>query len=71
MSIPNDSNFKNLSCQLGGLRLNGNVATGTAQSNVVMVIDDPLAAQTLTKSITGKFVKVTIGGVNYYIPLYQ
>ena len=58
--IPLDSNFKNLSCQLGGLTLNGNVANGTAQSVNVLTINDPVVAQTLTKSITGKFLQVNI-----------
>ena len=69
--IPLDSNFKNLSCQLGGLTLNGNVANGTAQSYTVLTINDPLVAQTLTKSITGDFLQVNIGGVPFYLPLYQ
>jgi len=69
--IPLDSNFKNLSCQLGGLTLNGNVANGTAQSYTVLTINDPLVAQTLTKSITGDFLQVNIGNQLYYLPLYQ
>ena len=78
--IPLDSNFKNLSCQLGGFRLNGQISyagvtpsvTGsTAQSLNVIVIDDSAAAQTLTKTITTKFLQVTVGGTIYYIPLYQ
>ena len=71
MSIPLDSNFKDLSCQLGGLTLNGNVAQGTAKSLNIITINDPTVAQTLSKSITGKFLQVNIGNVNYYIPLYQ
>ena len=71
MSIPNNSNYMNLSCQLGGLRLNGNVSNGTATSGNVLIIDDPVAAQTLTKTITGKFIQINIAGVIYYIPLYQ
>ena len=70
-SIPQDSNFKNLSCQLGGLRLNGNVAQGTASSLNLVTINDPSVAQTLTKTITGKFLQVNIGGEDYYVPLYQ
>jgi len=69
--IPIDSNFKSVSCQLGGLRLNGIVSQGTAQSNVVIIIDDSSAAQTLSKSITGKFLQVNVGGDVYYLPLYQ
>lgn len=71
MSIPNNSNYMNLSCQLGGLRLNGNVSNGTAISNNVLIIDDPVAAQTLTKTITGNFVQINIAGIIYYLPLYQ
>jgi hypothetical protein len=71
MSIPNNSNFMNLSCQLGGLRLNGNISNGTAINGNVLIIDDPIAAQTLTKTITGKFVQINIAGGIYYIPLYQ
>ena len=71
MSIPLDSNFKNLSCQLGGLTLNGNVAQGTANTLNVITINDPTVAQTLTKSITGEFLQVNISNVIYYIPLYQ
>jgi hypothetical protein len=82
MSIPLDANFKSMSCQLGGLRLNGIVnysnqspsppiTTGTAQSLTVITIDDEAAAQTLPKTITGKFLKVQIAGTDYYLPLYQ
>ena len=47
--IPLDANYKNLSCQLGGLHLNGIVTYpptvpaitgGTAQSLTVLTIDD-------------------------------
>ena len=69
--IPLDSNFKNLSCQLGGLTLNGNVSQGTASSLNVVSINDPTVAQTLSKSITGKFLQVNIGNELFYIPLYQ
>ena len=69
--IPLDSNFKNLSCQLGGLTLNGNVVTETAQSYTVLTINDPLVAQTLSPPITGKFLQVNIGNQLYYLPLYQ
>ena len=69
--IPLDSNFKKLSCQLGGLTLNGNVTQGTANSLNVITINDPTVAQTLSKSITGKFLQVNIGNVIYFIPLYQ
>ena len=69
--IPLDSNFKNLSCQLGGLTLNGNVVTETAQSYTVLTINDPLVAQTLSPPLSGKFLQVNIGGVPFYLPLYQ
>jgi hypothetical protein len=74
--IPLNSNFLGVSCQLGGLTLNGNVANGTAQSLTVVTINDPAVAQTLSKTITGKFLKIQIGPVGsansvYYLPLYQ
>ena len=78
--IPLDSNFKNLSCQLGGFRLNGQLSyegitpvvnSGTAQSLNVITIDDPSAAQVLTKTITTNFLQVTVGKEVFYIPLYQ
>ena len=50
--IPLDANFKNLSCQAGGLTLNGNVSQGTAISLNVLTVNDPTVAQTLTKTIT-------------------
>jgi len=67
----NSSNFKNLSCQVGGLTLNGNVSQGTGISLNVLTVNDPTVAQTLTKTITGKFVQITISGTVYYLPLYQ
>jgi hypothetical protein len=69
--IPTDANFKSVSTQLGGLTLNGIAAQGTAQSLVVLNIDDTLAAQTLSKTITTKFIQVKIDKTDYYIPLYQ
>jgi hypothetical protein len=66
-----DSNFKNLSCQLGGLTLNGIVSQGTAKSMNIVTIDDSTAAQTLTKTITSKFIQINVAGIFYYIPLYQ
>jgi hypothetical protein len=69
--IPLDSNFKNLSSQLGGLRLNGIVSQGTATSFNIITLDDSMAAQTLSKSITGKFLQINVSGTIYYIPLYQ
>jgi len=69
--IPLDSNYKNLSCQLGGLTLNGNVSQGTASSVNVVTINDPSVVQTLNKNFTGNFLQVNVSGTNYYIPLYQ
>ena len=69
--IPLDSNFKNLSCQLGGFTCNGVVTQGTANSLSIMTIDDQTVAQTLTKTITGKFLQVNVAGSFYFIPLYQ
>jgi hypothetical protein len=69
--IPGDSNFRNLSSQLGGLRLNGIVSNQTAQSLNIVTIDDSAAAQQLTKTISGKFLQVTVGQNVYYLPLYS
>ena len=66
-----DLNSNSLSCQLGGFTLNGNVSNGTAQDLTVITINDPNVAQTLTKTITTEFLKINIGGVIYYLPLYQ
>ena len=78
-SIPLDSNFKNLSCQLGGLRLNGivnyndpTITGGTAESLNVLTIDDPACAQIIGNlAPVGKFLKVRISQEDYYLPLYQ
>ena len=64
-------NSNSISCQLGGFTLNGNVANGTAQDLTVITINDPNVAQTLTKTITGKFLKINVGNDFYYLPLYQ
>ena len=64
-------NSNSLSCQLGGFTLNGNVANGTAQGLTVITINDPGAAMTITPTITTEFLKINIGGVIYYLPLYQ
>ena len=72
MSIPTDSNFRNLSCQLGGLTLNGDTGLQTASSFNVITIDDPLAARGgLGMSPTNKFLQVSVGGIIYFLPLYQ
>jgi hypothetical protein len=41
----NDANFRNLSCQLGGLTLNGNVSQGTASNVSILTINDPAVLQ--------------------------
>ena len=65
-------NNLNLSCQLGGLTLNGNVANGTAQSYTIVTINDPAVIQSVTPlQVSGKFLQINIGGVIYYLPLYQ
>ena len=76
--IPADSNFRKLSCELGGFTLNGNISQQTAFSATVVTIDDPAVTQTLSKTITGKFLEVKVGSNNsntktesFYIPLYQ
>lgn len=68
----NDANFRNLSCQLGGLTLNGNVSQGTASNVSVFTINDPAVLQDSSgMTITDKCVKVFVGGIAYFIPLYQ
>ena len=84
--IPLDSNFKNLSCQLGGLRMNGNVSQQTANSYTILRVDDPFVVQGPT-GLTGPvgYLQVNIGntgsigptgfngnyGLPFYIPIYQ
>ena len=48
-----DSNFKNVSCQLGGLTLNGNVLNGTASSLNLVTINDPSVIQQGPTGSTG------------------
>ena len=61
-----------LSCQLGGLTLNGNVQNGTAQSYTILTINDPGVLYDSSGLVhTSKFVKVKIGSEYYYMPLYQ
>lgn len=69
--MSSDANFRKLSSQLGGLTLNGIYSQGTATSLNVITIDDSTAAQTLTKTITGKFLQVKVGTQSYFVPLYQ
>ena len=68
----NDANFRNLSCQLGGLTLNGNVSQGTASNVSIVTINDPAVLQDSSgMTITNKCVKVFVAGIPYFIPLYQ
>jgi|688.fasta_scaffold1392611_1 hypothetical protein len=72
--IPLNSNFKKLSCQLGGLTLNGNVADGTAIDKTVITINDPAVISGIAPvdtSVIKKWLKVKIAAEYYYIPLYQ
>ena len=65
-------NFKNVNCQLGGLRLNGivnyndpSITSGTAESLNVLTIDDPAVVQpvcVVNDPCTPKgFFQVTVG----------
>ena len=66
-----DSNFRNLSCQLGGLTLNGNVANGTAQTYTVITINDPaVIVDHYGAQSPSKFIKIKVGQDDYYLPLY-
>ena len=71
--IPLDANFKKLSCQLGGLRLNGIPEQGTALSNTVMIVDSSACVITDTSGtiLVNKYIKINISGVEYLLPLYQ
>ena len=70
--IPLNCNSRKLSCQLGGLTLNGNVAQGTAQSYNVITINDPAVMYDSSGfTRTTKFLPVKISGAIYYLPLYQ
>ena len=68
-AIPVDSNFRKLSCQLGGLTLNGNVSQGTASNLNIVTINDPAVVQTLSKTITGKFVQINVQNEIFYLPI--
>ena len=85
-SIPSNSNFKGIGCQLGGLTLNGNVANGTAQSVTFVTINDPTVIQNpgpITPGTVVGYLKVVIGNPNtpsvvgidftkpFFIPLFQ
>jgi hypothetical protein len=77
-AIPLDANFKNLSCQLGGLRLNGivnyndpTIHQGTAESITVITIDDSSVAQEFQNlNPCGKFLRIKISDQFFYLPLY-
>jgi len=85
MSIPQDGNFLGLSCQLGGLRLNGIAGNtpyaGTAPSLRFVTIDDPNVVQNVSPAAIVGYLEVKIGNVDstgtgvftqpFYIPLYQ
>jgi len=85
MSIPQDGNFLGLSCQLGGLRLNGiadiTPYAGTAPSLRFVTIDDPNVVQNVSPAAIVGYLEVKIGNVDstgtgdftqpFYIPLYQ
>ena len=84
-SIPNNSNFKGISCQLGGLTLNGNYSNGTAQSLTFVTINDPAVIQHHVDSSGTPvgYLQVSIGNANstpqmgvdftkpFFIPLFQ
>jgi len=70
--IPLNSNFKNLSCPLGNLTLNGNVNNGTAASYNVVTINDPSVIRSVSPALqNGKFLQIVIGGETYYLQLYK
>ena len=78
--IPLSSNFRSLSCQLGGLTLNGNIQYNTAQSATVLTVNDPsvILNPSLSSETPVGYLRVSIGIKNdntgpeyYYIPLYQ
>ena len=85
MSIPQDGNFLGLSCQLGGLRLNGIAGitpyAGTAPSLKFVTIDDPNVVQNVNPNSIVGYLEVKIGNDDssgngnftqpFYIPLYQ
>jgi len=85
-SIPSNSNFKGVGCQLGGLTLNGNILNGTAQSATFVTINDPTVIQNPgpDDNVTAVgYLKIIIGNVNtpsaggidftkpFFIPLFQ
>ena len=67
-----ENNLLSLGVQLGGLTLNGNIVNGTAQSNVILTINDPAVIYDSSGiSHSNSFLKVKIGNQFYYLPLYQ
>ena len=84
-SIPSNSNFKGIGCQLGGLTLNGNILNGTAQSATFVTINDPAVIQNpgpIDPATVVGYLKVVIGNPNtpsgiidftkpFFIPLFQ
>jgi hypothetical protein len=76
-----NANYNTLSCQLGGLTLNGNIQNGTAQNSTVLSINDPSAifdssGHTIIDTSgallhTQNFIKIKIGSEFYYLPVYQ
>ena len=81
--IPCDINFNNISCQLGGLTLNGNVNNGTASNLSILTINDPTVIQVFKVSDMDNVgcIKINIGNINstgngdftksFYLPIYQ
>ena len=65
--------MNNLSCQLGGLTLNGNVANGTAQNYNIITINDPavIIQDPSGVSFTNNYIQLKIGSETYLLPLYQ
>jgi hypothetical protein len=78
MSIPTNANFLGLSCQLGGLKLNGIAGNGTAKSLTVLSIDDTNATMfTPVDTISPQgYLRIAVGSdssgsIYYYLPVYQ
>ena len=71
--IPLDANYRNLSCQLGGLHLNGivtypptvpTITGGTAQSLTVLSIDDPAVSQLIAPVGIVGYLQVKLGNIS-------
>jgi hypothetical protein len=67
------ANYNDLSCQLGGFTLNGNIQNGTAQSGIVVTINDPTAIvnNPVIDTSGNHFLKIKVGSHFYYLPVYQ